>query len=213
MAHAADPEFPRLGKEGDFSLAPPVLDEGPGHGWYARLDGGWLAPDLGGVSTLGAPLAVFSEPGSGWSVGGGLGYKFLSLPVRLEVGIDYLSIGTATTAAGNVGLSATVALASAYWDIITISGFTPYLSGGVGLSINALDGPAGLAVSDNDYSFAYTFGGGVSYAIDSRWSVDLGYRYLNLGSATADAPAGGPVLEVDNVSAHQVRIGVRYALQ
>lgn len=209
---AADTDFPKLGKEGDFTLTPPEVSEGPESGFYLRADAGYLMPDMGGFSFGGLALPTFSTPDSGWSAGGALGYRF-SLPIRLEAGIDYLSLGSAETALGKVGVDATVALASVYWDVITIAGFTPYLSGGVGFAITSMDGPAGIATGSNDWGFAYSLGAGVSYALSARWSVDLGYRYLDLGSRSTSAPGGLAAMEVDDLSAHQVRFGIRYALQ
>lgn len=56
------------------------------------------------------------------------------------------------------------------------------------------------------YNFAWSLTGGVAYAIDDHLSVDLAYRYANLGSYKN---ASGKDTTVD---AQQVRIGFRYAV-
>ncbi|MEP9349406.1 outer membrane beta-barrel protein [Xanthobacter sp. KR7-225] len=209
-ASAADPA-PRLGKAGDFSLASPEVHEGPESGWYLRGDVGYVAPRSGAVTSAAAPLNPSPDYGAGWSFGGGFGYSF-SGPFRVEGTIDYFSLGSTATVAGDVGAGATVGLASLYWDVGTFAGFTPYLGGGIGYGVVSLDAPAGYA-HGNDWGFAYSVSAGVSYAFSSVLSMDLGYRYVNLGSVGAPMPAGSIPLEVDGLSAHQVRLGLRYSMR
>lgn len=209
-ALAADP-VPRLGKAGDFSLASPEVHEGPESGWYLRGDAGYVAPRSGAVTSAAAPLNPSPDYGSGWSIGGGFGYDF-SGPFRVDGTIDYFSLGSTATLAGDVGASATVGMANLYWDVGTFAGFTPYVGGGIGFGIVSLDAPAGYA-QGNSWNFAYSVSAGVSYAFTSALSIDLGYRYVNLGSASAPMPAGSIPLEVEGLSAHQVRLGVRYAMR
>ncbi len=70
-----------------------------------------------------------------------------------------------------------------YYDIDTGTKFTPYFGGGIGYSR--------MKVEDNtiDYSksfnqFAWQIGGGVSYAVNDKASVDFGYRYVDYGKIT-----------------------------
>lgn len=211
-ARAADPEFQRLGKEGDFSLTPPEVTVGPEAGWYLRGDVGYVVPQMGAVSVGGAPLAASSDLSSGWSLGAAFGYRFDG-PFRLEAGVDYLGMGHSDTAAGALGVDATVAMASLYWDVIDIAGFTPYVGGGVGFAIVNLDSPPGITASGNDWGLAFSLAAGVNYAITSQWSIDVGYRYIDLGSRTVAAPASPTTLDVESLSAHQIRLGFRYQAQ
>lgn len=228
-ACAADADLPRLGRDGDFTLAPPEVTEDAASGWYLRADAGYVAASGGGLSadlsgpvappapTLAAtpalPAAALLPAGSlgggaGWSVGGGLGYRVLPF-LRAEVSLDYLALGGADTSLGPVSTSATVALASLYWDVISIAGFTPYVGGGVGFAIDTVDGPAAGTSGRNNWNFAWAVGGGVSYALGGAWSVDLGYRYLDLGAPRL-ADAG--LATTGDLAAHQVRLGLRYML-
>lgn len=209
-ARAADPQaaidLRKLGKAGDFSLAPPDVSEDAPSGWYLRADVGYVGAGGGAVSVAGSPTDR-DLGGSGWSAGGGIGYRFATF-LRGEVSLDYLALGAADTAFGHLSASASVALASLYWDVITISGFTPYLSAGAGFAIDTVDAPFTLAPAGNDWQFAWSAGAGVSYALNPRFSFDLGYRYVSLG---APGYAGG--ISASELSAHQVRLGVRYMLQ
>ncbi|MEP9352908.1 outer membrane beta-barrel protein [Xanthobacter sp. KR7-65] len=209
-ARAADPEvdamMAKLGRPGDFSLSPPEVSDEAASGWYARLDAGYVAGAGSALSYAGLPTGL-DLSGSGWSLGGGLGYRFTSF-LRGEVGLDYLDLGSASVGPARFGADATVALASLYWDVVTLAGFTPYLSVGAGFAIDALHAPAALQPAGNDWRFAWSAGAGVSFAFSSSLSLDLGYRYLDLGSP---AHAGG--LSADGLAAHQLRFGVRVALQ
>lgn len=197
-----------LGKPGDFSLSAPAVSEDAPSGWYLRADLGYLAASGAGLSYGGLPTGL-DLSGSGWSLGGGIGYRFASF-LRGEVSLDYLSLGSASLSplGPGVGASATVGLASLYWDIITLAGFTPYLSIGAGFAIDTLDAPAALRPAGNAWEFAWSAGAGVSWAMSTSLSLDLGYRYLDLGSPSY---AGG--LSLTGSAAHEVRFGLRYALQ
>lgn len=196
-----------LGKPGDFSLAAPAVSEDAASGWYFRADVGYVAASSASLSFGGLPTGL-DVSGSGWSLGGGIGYRFLPF-LRAEVSLDYLALGSASLApfGPSVGASATVGLASVYWDIITLAGFTPYLTAGAGFAIDTLSAPAALQPAGNAWEFAWTAGAGITFAVSSSFSLDLGYRYLDLGSPTY---AGG--LSLGNSTAQQVRFGLRYAL-
>ncbi|MFG1378661.1 outer membrane protein [Xanthobacter autotrophicus] len=197
----------KLGRPGDFSLAPPDVSDDAPSGWYMRADAGYVASTGARVTTADVPAGL-DLSGSGWSVGGGLGYRFLPF-LRGEVSLDYLDLGSARSGGAELSANATVALASLYWDVVTLAGFTPYLSAGAGFSITTLDmAPAAFGPAVNDWQFAWSAGAGVSYGLSSDLSLDLSYRYLDLGS-----PSSAGVLAVSDMVAHQVRFGVRYMLQ
>lgn len=203
--------MPQLGKAGDFSLAPPEVSEEGAAGWYMRADAGYVAAHVdGSFSTLFGSSSAAGRSGSssGWSIGAGLGYRFTPW-LRAEVGIDYLDLGGVNTMLGRFEADSTVALASLYWDVISIAGFTPYLSGGVGFAIDQISPPAGFSNFGNDWQFAWSLGAGVSYALSSAWTLDLGYRYVNLGAP--DLP-GIPGVGIDELGGHQLRFGVRYSI-
>lgn len=214
-ARAADDDLPRLGKAGDFSLAPPEVSEDAAGGWYVRADAGYVAGYVdGSFNTLFVNTLPTGSSGhaSGWSIGGGLGYRFTPW-LRGEVSLDYLDLGGVDTLLGRFEADATVALASLYWDIITIAGFTPYVGGGVGFAIDEITPPALFDRFGSDWHFAWSLGAGVSYALSGAWSIDLGYRYVSLGAP--DLPIGLPAVAsvgIDTLGGHQVRIGVRYSL-
>jgi len=199
-------DLPLLGKAGDFSLAPPTVAEDAASGWYVRADVGYVNSR---VTEPGIPglLNGADFGGFGWSLGVGLGYQLLPW-LRAEVSVETFDFGQADTLLGRYDANATVAMASLYWDVVTVAGFTPYVSGGVGFAIDHLAAPPAVGTGGNAWELAWSVGAGVSYALDPAWSVDIGYRYLDLGGPSyAGLPGGG----LDSLTAHQVRIGVRYS--
>lgn len=138
-------------------------------------------------------------------------------------------------------LSSLVGLMNLYADLPVSSGFVPYLGAGIGVSrtrfsefhalsdgtfTDALSGAvtsssvksqAGGASSTN---FAWALMAGASVALDDTTKLDLGYRYLNLGAGLAastdiincECGTVGSPLEAHNLESHEIRVGLRWAL-
>ena len=127
-------------------------------------------------------------------------------------------------------------LFNSYVDLGNWGGFTPYVGAGAGFNIvyqkasqqwfmsngNAYNPTWTDVYSNNVYSaywdktrssknvqFAWALMGGVSYALNSNATIDLGYRYLNLGTITNYS--GPTSTSVQKNTAQEVRLGVRYA--
>ncbi|MGH6852312.1 MAG: outer membrane protein [Methylocella sp.] len=131
-------------------------------------------------------------------------------------------------------------LANGYFDLGTWDGFTPYVGAGAGVSwarinqsVNFTFGngspcrascgfptqPAGTFIfSDFDssqsamsYRFAWAVMAGVSIAMTDRAQLDVGYRYLDLGSITGlSSPTGTSVTQ--RLRANELRAGIRYMI-
>ena len=124
-------------------------------------------------------------------------------------------------------------LANAYADLGTYSGLTPYVGAGIGAARTTIHGftdsgmgtggpPGGttsLAYGDDEsnWDLAWALYAGLGFEVTSALTVDLGYRYLNIG----DAESGDLVafdgtnnvdnpMEFNNIDSHDVRLGVRY---
>ena len=106
-------------------------------------------------------------------------------------------------------LETVTVFANAYWDITNYGGFTPYVGGGAGAAFHRLSNiTAPLDASDGDTTaFAWNATAGVSYDITPALKIDVSYRYTDLGSAIS---SGAVPLEVDKLTANEVRIGLRY---
>ncbi len=118
-------------------------------------------------------------------------------------------------------------LANAYLDLGTWSGITPYVGGGLGAAhtrFGALtdDGEDpfgaryGISPARSDWSFAWALMAGADIAVSPNVSIDVGYRYANLGGVRSgpiacDAPSVcGDEVQHAELSSHDVRIGLRW---
>ena len=111
---------------------------------------------------------------------------------------------------------------NAYKDLGNLGGFVPYVGAGVGAAYHRLDdvyftGNPNLVNrihGDNDLAFAWSVMAGVGYQISDRAIVDVGYRYIDLGSITSQrSDTGGfvnPAVHINDLTAHEVKVGLRY---
>jgi len=169
-----------------------------------------------------------SDFGTGYAIGGGIGYRFdphwradLTLGYRGDYGF------TTTTGVGpsHADADALVGLVNGYYDFTSYAGFTPYIGAGVGFSSNHLTptdvaiGPLGGSLNnDTSTQFAWQASAGVSYSLTRNWALDLGYRYLDMGEAhTGDeltlngGGAVGGYTQRGDLQAHEVQVGLRYS--
>lgn len=120
-------------------------------------------------------------------------------------------------------------MANAYVDLGTYSGFTPYVGAGIGGAYvkwsdldNTIDpsfvqGGVITHEGSSDWRFAYALMAGVSYDINHKLSLDLGYRYKHIqgGHMFGYANNGtvgfgaGPGYD-EGITQHTVRAGLRY---
>ncbi len=89
-----------------------------------------------------------------------------------------------------------VGLANAYIDLGTWRGVTPYVGGGIGIASVSVQGFEDVNVPHNGWAygtdhtetnFAWALYAGVSYDVTSQFTMDLGYRYLDMGDAKSGA--------------------------
>jgi len=133
-----------------------------------------------------------------------------------------------------------VALANVYADLGTWWCVTPFIGAGVGFAgvklanfqetapftFNPQQNPnpnpimANNFASDNvQWNFAWALHAGLSYKVTPSMSVELAYRYLNMGSAQSGAIVGflnnpqGTVFHIDNITSQDFTLGVRWMLQ
>lgn len=113
-------------------------------------------------------------------------------------------------------------MANAYYDFGHFRGFVPYVGAGVGVALHDMDYvhiehplSPNPQFGDTKVDLAWALMAGVGYQVTSNMIVDVGYRYINLGSAyshTEDVVLGGPNprLVVDDIDAHEFKVGLRY---
>ncbi|WP_370676850.1 outer membrane protein [Pleomorphomonas sp. PLEO] len=187
--------------------------------------------------------------GGAADVGVGVGYKFNDY-LRTDLTLDYEtpakfkgsafcqdpSVGCPMAPSGRwedserAKITAYSALANVYADLGDFHGLKPYLGAGAGASYlktsdvksSAQDGFSGnYPKGEGKWNFAWALMAGVEYPLSDRLSLDLGYRYLNLGDAEtgsvterlSDGSAGKTTkINYEGIAAHEVRLGLRYYL-
>ena len=78
-----------------------------------------------------------------------------------------------------------------YYDIARFDRFTPYVGAGVGLAYNKTGGVSftgnaalvNVIEGDNRWSLAWSLMAGVGVQLTERTTLDIGYRYLDMGKA------------------------------
>ncbi|MBR1841256.1 MAG: porin family protein [Alphaproteobacteria bacterium] len=96
-------------------------------------------------------------------------------------------------------------MANAYFDYLTCTPWTPYVGAGIGVSY--------LKADTGDYAKSvYTLGwqvmGGITYDINSHWTLDLGYRYADLGRVRGHF--GEDYVTKFAARDHEIMFGARY---
>jgi hypothetical protein len=88
---------------------------------------------------------------------------------------------------------------------------TLYGGGGVGASLNELEASDSVVGKDSDqgFTFAYQFKGGIGYALTDTVHLSFGYRYYDLGELEVGFSNGGSTAQVSTeVVAHEVTSGI-----
>jgi opacity protein-like surface antigen len=110
-----------------------------------------------------------------------------------------------------------------YKDLGQYGRITPYVGAGIGAAyhqvsetyftdncclLNRIEG-------NNDLSFAWSLMAGVGFQVSDRAIIDVGYRYLDLGSAESgrvdSAGFVNPEVKIDDLDSHEIKIGLRYS--
>jgi opacity protein-like surface antigen len=109
---------------------------------------------------------------------------------------------------------------NAYDDLGHWGSFVPYVGAGVGVVRNEMDGVTfssspNTQFGDTNWSLAWSLMAGAGFQLTERVILDLGYRFIDMGraqSGTADTSgfANNPPLRVDDLTAHEFKVGLRY---
>ena len=203
--------------------APPLLVDEYASGWYLRGDIGYRMNKVDSVSNAGARAVVKSDLGNSWIAGVGAGYKWQWL--RADATIDY---GIKAKYSGDTAskqddftakIDSIAVLAHAYGALDTWWALTPYVGAGVGTArVSTSDfrqhflAAVPAASTNTQWNLAWALMAGVSYRVSGNYSIDLGYRHINLGDAQTGRDAYGNQLTFKKLSGDEIRLGVRYMI-
>jgi opacity protein-like surface antigen len=166
--------------------------------------------------------------------GGGVGYEFNNW-LRFDVTAEYRSkaainaFGTYTFNGGTFGdqytahLKSIVVLANAFLDLGTWNCVTPFVGFGIGGAWNTFAdlvdlgiGTSGNGIGTNptQLNFAWALHAGLAFNVTQNFTMELAYRYLNIGSVSDQIfCAGGcnpDTYKLQNLTSNDFMIGMRW---
>ena len=224
----------------DESLLPPapVLEEDAPETWYLRGDIGairHMSPEADATALPFAGSLARDSIADTALIGIGIGHR-ISPMLRMDVTLDhrfdarFKGVATAPVFAGGSLLdkgrvqSSTLML-NAYVDLGTWNGVTPYVGAGLGVAQGVLSHHARIIADasgtltsweriagDGRDTFAWALMAGFGYEIVPGFTLDLGYRYVGLGSLKSRTYGLGSGVDLESLGAHEVRMGLRYMI-
>lgn len=238
-AHAAD--YPQPPPPPQYIPPPPPQE--CCSSWYLRGNIGFSNQHLGSLSNANYALAnSVSNADKGFDsapfFGLGIGYTVNNW-LRFDVTGEYrgkanfhgLDISSDSTGNHDDNYSASKSewtfLANAYIDLGTWNCFTPFVGAGVGMSRNTISSFRDTSVSfgsdvyadtASKWSLAWALYAGVGFEVTKNLTVELTYRYLNLGDAvTGDIhafdgssnPSFTP-FSFNNLTSNDIMLGLRW---
>ncbi|MDK9695706.1 MAG: outer membrane beta-barrel protein [Siculibacillus sp.] len=180
-------------------------------------------------------------------IGVGVGYQFTDY-LRGDITAEYRSatryranasyprgVGDIAYPYYDGDLRSTVIMANAYADLGNYSGLTPFVGVGLGMAYNKTGDtyqhtsfPAfgtfadGVLPGSSKWNVAWALHTGVTWDVNSRLKLEMGYSYKNLGQVGTRElrcnEAGGVVtncnewLKLKNLATNDLRIGMRWLL-
>jgi opacity protein-like surface antigen len=176
-----------------------------------------------------------SSMANSWNYGGGIGW-YLAPNWRIDVTAEHHNeanvSGTINSASfsgtDQFGVSSTVVLANLYYDFAGRAGFNPYLGVGIGWAGNHTGGGSatdlcGCVSTIDDASqdnFAWALMAGFTRDLDRGFSLDVGYRLLDVGGAhtgnvidKTGVAIDGSSVSTSAIYSNEIRIGLRYDIQ
>ena len=226
-AHAADPAGswpPPL--SGGYERPQPQFRELLS-GWYVRADFGYRFNKFRSFETVGTPVTSqkYNNAIAG-TLGVGYKYHWFRADVTVDRSVRSNFSGTTAAAVGQPQYTAKItplsALANVYADLGTWSGFTPYVGAGAGFTQIRSElfydtaRPTGAGGTGQSVNFSWAAMAGVAVKVAPNWVVDVGYRYLDMGSVRTNivlpAVTIPDVARFDKLTAQEFRVGIRLLL-
>jgi opacity protein-like surface antigen len=211
-------------------------------GWYLRGDIGYTNQNVDSLDN--ALYATYDSVGTVYKdfdgapfFAAGIGYRWNHW-FRTDVtgeyrsksdfdGLDIATIGPATIPDHySAKKSEWVALLNGYLDLGTWHGITPFVGAGVGAAnvkisdftdIGDTVDSVAFGSAQDQWNFAWAAYAGLAFDITDAFSVELAYRFLDVGDAkSGDLVAYDGTNTIDNpmefkdITSHDIKLGVRY---
>ncbi len=207
--------------------------------WYARIDGGYSTYDRPAMTQVGIDDHVGARFTDTGTLGGGIGRYFtcnirgdVTVDHRYESDAKGFNANPFAPNYGQMkwGYESTSVMTNIYYDFNAGARFTPYIGfglGGIHNKFNKGGGTVGVGAANpadvgtpttvdagSDWHVAAAAMTGFVFSMTDRLKLDTGYRFMYLGATKTGQTAnsfggtGGPI-HVDNMHAHEFRVGLR----
>ena len=183
-------------------------------GPYLAIRGGVANHTLGDKDENKATDKKLEIDDNSLMLSGALGYRYKYFRIEAEyvyrkdnedksVSITPLPLGGYSISSRSAEFSSKSYMANIYWDLSPYTMFTPYLSAGIGITsleyTFKMGDSYGNTIKYDEDNFTWSVGGGLSAQVTTRFNIDLGYRYYDMGE-----------LESGAIHNHEVYGGLRY---
>lgn len=229
----------------DLGLPPPPLPEpcvgcvGP---WYLKGFVGAANPDVGDIFAeeykFNDTFVIYDKDiKSSPLFGLGIGYdtgRYFRFDITGEyrgsavflANDSYQTFGPGTNEY-TADIESWVGLANMYIDLGTWLCVTPYVGGGVGFAsidviglkdVNVPVNSVAFAKDSTETNFAWAVYAGLAYKVTPGLTIDLSYRYTDLGDARSgtrtayDFSGTAKGIEIEDITSNDVMLSVRFAL-
>ena len=173
-----------------------------GSGWYLRGD---ISTFHASGSTNNGPDLTNVTFGEDLSFGGGFGYAFSD---NARLGFNISHFGGLAVDGQQGDLSATLFQVEAFHNFGDSSGFSPYVGAGLGIGNVLWENPPANG-HDRTSLVAASLMVGLDYRLSEHWIADMGYRFSMLSDFSFNDSTD---TYVDEMSIHELRIGLRYEI-
>ena len=224
-------------------VQPPLIEEFSG--WYLRGDIGMSNQRVQNLNNALYAGNSIQAVGMGFDsapiFGLGIGYNFNDW-LRFDVTGEYRGkanfhgldiVNSSYTDEYTGSKSEWLLLANAYIDLGTWYSITPFVGAGIGMSRNTISsfrdtcvtvlvcsgGSVAFGDTASKWNLAWALHAGLSYKVTRNFTVELAYRYVNLGDAQSGdltTYLGGNAIynpmEFHNLTSHDVKLGLRFNL-
>ncbi|MDD4557205.1 MAG: outer membrane beta-barrel protein [Alphaproteobacteria bacterium] len=175
-------------------------------GIYLGVRGGAFKANMGSSKETTGTGNRFNIGEYVYSVSGAIGYRYEYFRFELE-GIlrgdtEKDKTNSVTGIIESESFESKSYMFNVFWDLSPYTMFTPYLMAGAGISdlsytkkFNTSQDPMGY----DETNFTWTVGGGLSAKVTSRFNIDVGYRYFDMGK-----------IAKASIHAHEIYGGLRY---
>lgn len=209
---------------------------------YWRVDSGYSWSRDAGVVDKNFPLdqgicgnaactvpGKLNDAGDSFILGGGVGYRF-DPSLRADFTISYR--GGYKVSGADAGVPATsfgadinswAYMLNGYFDIPVSGTWKPYVGGGLGYARNKTDnislsvpGVSATAPGGTKSGMAWSLMAGVGYPLSKTMTLDIGYRFMDLGKIESNAGPLSPAAfgtysgATGKLRAHEFTIGLRF---